>query len=64
MHDKLLIRKSIINEDIEDIKDALIDHPYLTAGITSLAGILGLLSLQKRKKRLPEPGKYFKSNKR
>jgi len=64
MHDKLLIRKSIINEDIEDIKDALIDHPYLTAGTASLAGILGLLSLQKRKKRLPEPGKYFKSNKR
>jgi hypothetical protein len=35
---------------------ALSEHPYLAAG--TVAGIAGLVALQKRKNRLPEPGRY------
>ena len=41
---------------IRKIGGAIAEHPYIAAG--TVAGIAGLAALQKRKKRLPEPGSY------
>lgn len=42
---------------IKRIGGAIADHPYVAAG--TVAGLVGLAALQKRKKRLPEPGSYY-----
>ncbi|HQF43010.1 MAG TPA: hypothetical protein PK073_08840 [Ignavibacteriaceae bacterium] len=41
---------------IRKIGGAIADHPLLAVG--TVAGLAGLAALQKRKRHLPEPGKY------
>ena len=41
---------------LHKLVSAVSEHPYIAAG--TVAGIAGLVALQKRKQRLPEPGSY------
>jgi hypothetical protein len=43
-------------EKASGVLQAIKDHPYLSAGVA--AGLAGVVALQKRKRRLPEPGSY------